>query len=315
MKEFELIEYIAQKFSRQKNAGGLILPIGDDCSAVRPPKGFLQVTTADSLVEGNHFSLEYFSKKDIGRKAVRVNISDLASMGAIGPYYAWLTFAIPGDMKEAAVKRIIDGIRQDCLKYPVVLAGGNITSAREFSIHVTMSGWVKKTNLLTRSGAKPGDVIFVTGNIGGPTMAYKQFKQGKKPEDFLLKCWALPHPKPEIGIFLADKKIATSCIDISDGIFQDLQHVTLKSGVGAVIQWDRIPVLPKLKKRNPTPDMIGFGEDYELLFTVPPSRLKLLAPIAGDITEIGRIVKKGFSVMDDLGKRIDAANVGYHHFI
>ncbi len=316
MEEFELIEYIRQKFPRSKSAKGLLLPIGDDCSVIRPPANFLQVTTADSLVEGNHFSIKYFAPKDIGRKAIRVNISDMASMGACAPYYAWLTFAIPQNMKDKTMKGIIEGIKADCGKYKVTLAGGNITSATQFSIHVTLTGWVKRQKFLTRSGAKAGDCVFVTGSIGASTLAYKQFKEGRKPEPFLLKRWALPQPKPEIGVFLAEKKIANSCIDISDGIFQDIRHITRSSEVGAVLEWAKIPINPTLKKRNVTPEMIGFGEDYELLFTVPPKRVKLLAPVMKDITQIGRIVESGsdVEVIDKKGNRMDVSNIGFHHF-
>ena len=313
MREFELIDYIKKKFKGHAKNRNLILPIGDDCSIIKPPKDYLQVTTVDSLVDGNHFTSRYFTPQEIGRKVLRVNLSDLASMGAVPPYYAWLTFALPQDINEKLIFGILDGVRDDCKKYDVTLAGGNITSSNEFSIHLTITGWVKKSFALSRSGAKVGDTIFVSGTIGASSLAYQQFKQGLKPQDFLLKRWANPSPKNELGIFLSKKQIANSCIDISDGIFQDMAHISSESGTGAVLRWESLPIEPELKKLNPTPHMIGFGEDYELLFTVPKSKIKLLKPFASKITEIGKVVEKGFKVLDENDMEISVGGIGYSH--
>lgn len=310
MKEFELIEYISKKFGK---SNGVTLGIGDDCSIIKPPVGKSQVTTVDSLIEGNHISLKYFSPAEIGRKALRVNLSDIASMGAVGPYYAWIVFTLPQNFSDKVIKGILGGIKSDCKKYGVTVAGGNITSAKNFSIHVTLTGWIKPGKSLTRNGAKVGDTIFVTGTIGASTLAYRQFKSGRKPNDFLLKRWANPEPKIETGKFLSAKGIASACIDISDGIFQDLGHITKLSGVGAHLDWDSLPISPGLRKMNPTPKMIGYGEDYELLFTVPKKRLKWLEPIRKKITAIGHIVKNGFCVSRRDGETVDVNDVGYSH--
>ncbi len=313
MKEFELISFIRRKFKGQSKNKSLYLPIGDDCSIIKPPKGKLQVTTADSLVDGNHFSSKYFTPREIGQKVIKVNISDIASMGADGPYYAWLTFALPKKIKAPLIKGVIGGIMAACAKYGVTLAGGNITSAKEFSIHLTLTGWVKKGEAMLRGGAKQGDSIFVTGTVGASTSAYRQFKAGKKPEPFLLKRWANPNPKPEVGIYLAKNRIASSCIDISDGIFQDLKHLVKESKAGAVLEWEKIPIEPELKKRNPTPNMIGYGEDYELLFTVPQKEIEKLKRFQRQISEIGKIVKSGFKVVDKNGREVDVGRTGYSH--
>jgi len=311
MKEFEIIDYIKKQAGETKGAS--YLPIGDDCSVIKPPKGKLQVTTADSLVDGNHFSSHYFTPQEIGRKSLRVNLSDIASMGAEPPYYAWLTLSLPPDIKEKVLKGIINGFIGDCKKNAVTLAGGNITSSKEFSIHITLTGWGKKGKLLKRSGAKIGDSIFVTGTIGPSTLAYMQFKSGKKPDQPLLKRWANPVPKIEIGRLLAKKGIANACIDISDGIFQDLNHLLKESGKGALIEWERLPVDPKMKKYNPTPKMIGFGEDYELLFTADNSKSKAVKSLTGKITKIGVITKRGLKVVDKNGKELSIKDVGYNH--
>lgn len=273
----------------------------------------LQVTTADSLIEGNHFTTKYFTPREIGRKVIRVNLSDLASMGAEGPYYAWLTFTLPPYIKESLIKGILDGFAQDARRYGVTLAGGNITGAKIFSIHLTLSGWAKPGRILTRSGAKIGDYIFLSGSIGASSVAYREFKRGKKPSPPLLKRWANPDPKINLGIWLAKNRIASSCIDVSDGIFQDLAHLTGQSGVGAVIKWDKIPVFHSLKRLNPTPKMIGFGEDYELLFTVPKHKADKLKYAEGKITHIGKIGKIGMTVLDKAGKRLDVEGTGYKH--
>lgn len=314
MNEFKLIEHIKKKFARQNSSKNIVMGIGDDCSIIKTPKGFQQVTTVDSLVEGNHFSLKYFTPKEIGRKALRVNLSDLASMGATGPYYAWLVFAIPKNVPDDTIKGIIDGVSDDCRRYSVTVAGGNLTSSTQFSLHVTLTGWVRPRMALSRSGAKPGDIIYVTGQVGLSSVAYRQFKAGRKPESFCLKRWANPLPKLHIGKLLLDRQIASACIDISDGIFQDLGHLANSSGAGAVLEWNRIPIAPKLKQMQPTPHTIGFGEDYELLFTVPPKKEKQLAPIKSEITRIGKIVKKGFKLLDKNGKEMDVTNIGYSHF-
>ena len=313
MKEFELIESIKKKFKGHSKNRNILLPIGDDCSVIKPPKDLLQVTTVDSLVDGNHFSSLYFTPIEIGRKVLRVNLSDLASMGAVPPYYAWLTFALPADIDEKLVDGILDGFRDDCKRYNVSLAGGNITSSIEFSIHLTITGWVKKGFILSRKGAKVGDSIFVSGTIGASSLAYQQFKKGLRPDDYLLKRWANPSPKCELGIYLSKKGIANSCIDISDGIFQDMAHIASESGVGVVLNWDSLPIEPELKKTNPTPHMIGFGEDYELLFTVPKNKIKLLKRFSSNVTEIGAVVEKGFVVRDTENNEISVGGIGYSH--
>ncbi|MFQ5432548.1 MAG: thiamine-phosphate kinase [Nitrospinota bacterium] len=314
MNEFKLIEHIRGKFARQKGSKNIVLGIGDDCSIIKTPNGFQQVTTVDSLVEGNHFSLKYFTPREIGRKALRVNLSDLASMGATGPYYAWLVFAIPKNVKDSTIKRILDGVSDDCRRYSVTLAGGNLTSSNQFSIHVTLTGWVRPRKALSRSGARVGNLIYVTGTVGPSSVAYRQFKAGLKPDAVCLKRWANPVPKLHIGEFLQERRVATACIDISDGIFQDLGHLISSSGVGAILEWNHIPLAPKLKKMKPTPHTIGFGEDYELLFTVPPKKEKLLTPVKNEITQIGQVVKKGFKLLDEKGRKMNITNIGYSHF-
>jgi len=311
MNEFSIINIIRKKFGEKHE--DILFPIGDDCSVIRPPKGMFQVTTADSLVDGNHFSSKYFTPKEIGRKAVRVNLSDLASMGAEAPFYAWLTLALPSGLKDEVIKGMLDGMKADCRKYDVRLAGGNITSSSEFSIHITMTGWIKPRLALSRKGAKVGDLIFVTGTIGPSTLAYRQFIAGAKPDGFLLKRWANPIPRLDAGRLLSQGKIANSCIDVSDGIFQDLRHITGQSGVGALLEWNRLPFPPKLRRMKPTPSMIGFGEDYELLFTVPRRKLHKLAELPCRVTRIGEIIPRGFAVLDGDGKEMDVSKTGYNH--
>ncbi len=311
MKEFELIAKIQKEFAQNNRRRGLVVGIGDDCSVIRPPKGMLLTTTIDSLVEGNHFSLKYFTPREIGRKAIRVNLSDLASMGAQGPYYAWLVFSISPDVGDDAITGVLKGVGEDCKKFGVVLAGGNITSSKEFQIHVALSGWVRPGKFLTRTGAKPGDSIFISGTIGAASIAYRQFREGRAPAPELLRRWANPSPKIKLGLFLAEKKIASACIDVSDGVFQDLRHVTDDSGVGAELNWEKIPIHPGVK--SPTPRTVGFGEDYELLFTVPQKKIKRLSPFKKEISEIGRITRKGFSLLDSNGIKMDISNVGYIH--
>ncbi len=313
MKEFDLIKYIQKSFQKNNQQKNLLVPIGDDCSVIVPPKKMAQVTTIDSLVEGNHFSSKYFTPREIGRKALRVNLSDLASMGARPPYYAWLVFALPSNFPDASIKGILAGVKEDCRRYNVILAGGNITGSAEFQIHLALSGWVKPQRMLTRSGCRHGDHIFVTGTIGASTLAYQQFKAGKRPYPWLVKRWANPDPKLKIGIFLAENRLATACIDVSDGIFQDLGHIIKASNVGAELNWEALPIFPRLKKLKPIPQMIGFGEDYELLFTVNPGNLKKLKPIRTQITEIGRVTKQGFKVLDSRGEELNATNIGFSH--
>lgn len=313
MKEFELIAKIKREFAQNNRHKDLVVPIGDDCSVIRPPKGMLMASTMDSLVEGNHFSLKYFTPREIGRKALRVNLSDLASTGAHGPYFAWLVLAISPEVHDRQISGILKGVREDCDRYGVVLAGGNITSSKEFQIHVAISGWVRPGGGLKRSGASPGDSIFISGSIGASTVAYREFKKGMAPTPKLLRRWANPEPRVELGLFLAENKIASSCIDVSDGIFQDLRHITKLSKVGAELWWDNIPLHPGVK--DPTPYTVGFGEDYELLFTVPQKKINLLAPYRRKITEIGKITKKGFSLLGSMGEKMDVGGVGHAHYI
>lgn len=274
MSEFQLIERFLACFLRPS----LALGPGDDCALLRVPAGRELAVTTDAVVEGVHFS-SAFSPEDIGHKALAVNLSDLAAMGA-APLAFQCALAFPPERARDIV-RIGRGMAKLATSHDIQISGGNMTRASELSITITAMGLVKRGKALLRSGARPGDLLYVSGALGG---AAAGLLPGAPPP--LVRRQRRPLPQTSLGMELVG--VASACIDVSDGLVQDLGHLLAASGVGGWL--DAVPV----EKGATREQALTGGEDYVLLFTVPPPRVKALEaatradahrPIA-----IGRIV-------------------------
>lgn len=278
--EFEFIKNIQQKYSLKK--------IGDDCAVLPKDSKTDLVVTTDLLVEDIDFKLEWTRAEFIGHKSLAVSLSDVAAMGA-KPVWSMVSIGIPERIwKTDFVEEFYDGYMRLAKKFDVELIGGDVSKTPDkIVIDSIVAGETKKGKAVLRSGAKVGDLIFVTGKLGGAAIGLKLLEDGEKFEKSKYKKLLLrqlaPNPQTEIGQIIGAKNLATSMIDLSDGLSSDLFHLCQNSKVGAKIFADQIPVEiqnskfiqnlkdSKLKTSDLRPAFDG-GEDFELLFTVDPKK-------------------------------------------
>lgn len=317
MNEFELIKrfFAAQPIARDD----VTLGVGDDAALLQPPVGMQLVVTSDLLVSGVHF-FPHADPAALGHKSLAVNLSDLAAMGA-DPAWFTLSLSLPA-VDVDWLQAFCNGMYALARRYNVQLVGGDTTRG-PLSIGITAHGFVPAGQALLRSGAKPGDRIYVTGVLGDAALALAQ-EQGKlnlagNDRDAVGERLARPTPRVEVGRAL--RGIAGSAIDISDGLLADLGHILEQSNVGAQLRLAAIPLSKTYRSLLP---QVGWdaalagGDDYELCVTVPPARAGLDASrpeFACGLTYVGDIVAgRELEVLDASGKRYQPKAVGYDHF-
>lgn len=319
--EFQLIEkYFARTLVHRDD---VVLGIGDDCALVKCPPGHTLAVTTDTLTEAVHFSAGT-SPQNVGYKSLAVNLSDLAAMGAI-PAWATLALTLPR-LEETWVAGFCDGFFELAGQFDVQLIGGDITRG-PLSITVQVHGLVPEGKALTRRGAQPADVICVTGEIGAAGIGLLHVLQKLKlPSTDRLElehCIDRLHkPRPRIELGQALTGLANACIDISDGLAADLDHILTASGMGAVLTVDQVPVPACFEAVR---QQIGgwqypltCGDDYELCFTVPPTHMEEVNALADRlgcrITPVGVIQSSpGLRFMLE-GQEIKLEKLGYDHF-
>ena len=311
MDEFSFIARLLSPLATEPGAFGLT----DDAAALQVPAGHELIVTKDALVQGVHFIGDE-PPADIARKALRVNLSDIAAMGA-KPYGYMLALMLPKSIDEAWLSAFAAGLKADQAElFGITLIGGDTTSTTgPFSLSVTMFGLVPTGKALRRSGAKPGDAIYVSGTIGDAAIGLiiaRDITCNLKAETRAALCerYRLPQPRTALGQQL--QGLATACMDISDGLMQDLSHICAASHVGAMIEWDRVPLSPAATESKfaiPATVLAG-GDDYELLFTAPANA----KPLPGT-TRIGTITDgTDVVVLDAQGEEIKLPYKGYKHF-
>ncbi len=325
--ESRILSRILQITQKRKPVRGrLLLSIGDDAAAFRARPGYLLLASSDALIEGIHFDREWTSPRNLGWKALAVNLSDIAAMGG-SPLYALTTLGIPPKIPSGFIVDFYRGLSQLASRHGVALVGGDTCSSpKDLFIDVTILGEVKSHQLLTRSGARPGDILFVTGTLGESAIGLELLKTGSKasrPRNHFIERHLRPNPRLVIGRYLSAHRIASALIDVSDGLSTDLHHLCEQSQVGAAIEESKIP-LPKLsatmKKelgQSPINYALNGGEDYELLFAVPSPKTHLVpSHIDGiPVHEIGKITgQKRICSIEEAGRirRLPAA--GFDHF-
>jgi thiamine-monophosphate kinase len=252
--EFELIDEIVRVLG-DAASGGLIGP-GDDCSVIEPPRGELLVSSIDTLVGGVHFPMVSPGAL-VGYRAMMVSLSDLAAMGA-RPAQALVAMTLE-ETDQGWALEVAEGMREAVLQTEGRLLGGNLARGPR-SITVSVHGFCPKAELLTRSGARVGDGIYVTGELGGAAAAVALGRLDD-PEDPLARRYFRPRARIDAGLSL--RGFATAAIDVSDGLLQDLDHLCAASGVGADLEGDAIPVAEGAALDH----ALHGGDDYELLFT------------------------------------------------
>jgi thiamine-monophosphate kinase len=327
--EFGLIARI--KNSWPASSPQVIQGIGDDAAVSSLGPGNDLVSTVDLLIEDVHFDLSLIDPYPLGRKSLAVNLSDLAAMGAT-PRWLLISLALPSRLRVEFIDQFFAGMRAMAQPHGVFLIGGDTSSspARLF-ISITLLGEGKKEGLVYRHGAKPGDDLYVTGTLGDSLLGLHLAKslkgQAPSPEErFLLERHFDPTPRLREGRALAEGKIASAMIDVSDGLFSDLHHICEESRVGALVWADRIPQSPAFRSLVPASPgeewkwALKGGEDYELLFSAPPERADDLVAREKDwpcgITRIGRVEPRshGVVVRDEKGPVDPSSLKGYDHF-
>jgi len=256
--------------------------IGDDCAVYESTKGNYQIITTDALIENVHFKLATTSPKLLGRKALSVNVSDIAAMGGT-PHLAFISLGIPKSISVKFLDDLYSGIDQICIEHKIELAGGDTTaSPRHLFINITVVGDVNKKHLIPRSGARPGDKIFVTGAPGQSALGLKLLTSRRKKwqgslafQKKMMQAHLDPVPRlPEAQKLVNSGVKINSMIDVSDGLAQDLFHICESSGVGAVLREEYLPQSAEMaafcssNRVNATDLILSGGEDYELLFTL-----------------------------------------------
>ena len=330
--EFGLIEHLTKNFEIQNKS--TLKGVGDD-AAVIDNDGYLTVVSTDMLVEGIHFDLMYFPLKHLGYKSIVVNLSDIYAMNA-HPKQVTVCIAISNRFSVEGLDELYEGMQLACQHYGVDFVGGDTTSSQKgFVISVTAIGQGEKDKLTYRSGAKPGDLLCVTGDLGASYLGLQILEREKQlylsnpgiqpdleDEQYLIGRFLKPEARKDmIEIFEKAGLVPTAMIDVSDGISSDLMHICQQSGVGAIIEETGIPVHNDAKmmalkfQLNPVTCALNGGEDYELLFTVDPKdldKVRVLPDvyIMGEITE----ASEGLKMHTSGGKRHDLTAQGWKHF-
>jgi thiamine-monophosphate kinase len=301
----------------------VLIGIGDDAAGVRFSNGADILITTDLLAEGIHFDLRYTPFYKLGAKALLANISDIAAMGG-KPRYAVIAIALPQHIKVEDFDELYRGIKRAADSYNISIIGGDTSASKSgLMINITLLGESQRGYAIKRSSAKKGDKIFVTGTLGDSSAGLELLKKGKR-SGYLIQRHLLPTPRVKEGVFLSKNRLATSMIDVSDGLATDLNHICGQSKVGAIIYEDKIPLSKELKgaklRKSPLDYALSGGEDYELLFTVKArdvekiyneiSKGRLSASMIGDITEM----KKGIVIVDSKGQRMPLQPTGFNHF-
>ena len=267
--------------------------IGDDAAVVEPERNALEVITTDAQVEGVHFDRTFVGAGDIGHKSLAVNLSDLAAMGA-APRVALLSLILPPAWLVADLDALLDGMLALAGRVPISLIGGNIArSPGPLVVDVTVIGSVHRRRVLTRSGARAGDELYVTGTLGGSAAGLRALRAdplGARPPSAAIERYLRPEPRSRFGLMLGRNQAASACIDLSDGLADGVRQLCDASRVGAVIDAETLPI----EEGATVTDAFSGGEDYELLFAVPPrkrSRLRNVQRLVKDltVTRIGRL--------------------------
>jgi thiamine-monophosphate kinase len=318
--EFELIRSYFTHAAKRTQLG-----VGDDAALIRPAPGRVLAVAADMLVGGRHFFMDA-DPESVGHKALAVNLSDMAAMGAL-PRWATMGIALPkADARWVAA--FSKGFMALARKHGVDLVGGDTTRG-PLNICVQIIGEVPARQALRRDGARAGDDIWVSGTLGDAALAVaaKTKRIKLKPAELKQARLRLDRPQPRIALGLALRGVARSAIDVSDGLVADMGHICERSQVAAVIAFERLPLSPLLRRHLQSPAaqsaVIAGGDDYELCFTAAQARRAAVVRAASrartKVTRIGRVIRApegacSVVVVDCDGLPLSLARKGFDHF-
>jgi thiamine-monophosphate kinase len=313
--------------------------IGDDAAILNLSPSSRVVITTDQMVEGVHFQRETHPPALLGEKALAVNLSDLAAMGA-SPSWALLSLFLPPDLSHQYLEAVLRGMARLARREGVVLIGGNLTTAKVLALDVTLLGTMTPgLRPLSRSGARPGDTLYVSGTLGGAALGLSLLRAGwrwgdiaagrqvsspaMKAASAALKRHLAPDPELKLGRLLAQHALATSAMDLSDGLSKDLHRLCRASRVGARIFAAALPLdsgaIRWLGEEQALRFALHGGEDYRLLFSVPPGRVRRLCRLVplDRLHPIGQVVsrREGVKLQSEGGGVVSLPPLGYDHFV
>lgn len=334
--EFGLIRTLKQRFGRTDRS--VIRGIDEDAAVLRPSPQELILVTTDLLAEGIHFDLTTSSFANVGYRGAIANLSDIASMGGT-PRFLLVALAIPPDRSKADIESMYKGMMQACRAYEVQLVGGDTSASRRgLFLSIVLIGSARAGRILPRNGAKVGDRLYVTGTLGDSLAGFRllmsrraRAQGGRRTptapqERYLIRRHLHPLARITEARWLANRKIASAAIDLSDGLAGDLRHLCEQSRVGAEIEASSLPVSHACRTYagrqglNPTELALTGGEDYELLFTVPAHQVRRFERLKSAsrlmMTCIGTIKPKrfGIKIRSDRGSLRKLGTRSYEHF-
>jgi len=304
-----------------------LLGIGDDAALWKPRSGSAAILTCDWFLEGTHFLRDKHPANAVGWKSLARAVSDVAAMGGF-PACFLLSLALPTSLTGRWLDQFLLGLRRAAKSFACPLVGGDTTRKEHVLINITVVGQVPAGKAVLRSGARAGDVLFVSGRLGGAELGLQLIRYSRKqlnPHDPLLRKHLYPQPRLALGHWLADKRLASAMMDISDGLSTDLPRLCFASRLGARIDAQKLPKLQpsdvptKLGRHGLDPLQLALdgGEDYELLFTVPAKKRHLIprSHNGAALTLIGEITKKREIVLiEENGHEHPFANRGWDPF-
>ena len=320
---------IARITSRLPVPSFVVVGPGDDAAVLKPVRNALDVVTTDALVDGVHFDTRFVPPQAIGHRAIAVNLSDLAAMGA-RPRAALLSLALPGILTVDLVDGLVEGLVAHAAAQQVAIVGGNITrTTGPMVVNVTAHGSVHPRRVLRRSGARPGDGVYVTGWVGSAAvgLASLQARATDPAYESLPACeerYLYPVARIRAGLEIGHYGAASSCMDLSDGLADGLRQLAAASGVGVIVDGDALPVTEEARRwfgahgADAVATALSGGDDYELLFTVRPrhgGRLRGAIARCGNlpITRIG-VVTGDKAQLVRRGSSVTALPEAYQHF-
>lgn len=305
------IRRLTRDIRRQEIIGG----IGDDCAILQMPTGRQLLVTTDLCVEGVHFRREWRPAQSVGHRCLARGLSDIAAMAG-DPVACFLSLGIPAKLSQRWVDDFLNGLLRLARLCHVPLAGGDTSSADQITADMVVLGTAPAGKALLRSGARPGDRIYVTGNLGGAAAVLKDLYAGKKVRPSRSSPYFYPVPRLKVAQLLRQRKLASAMIDVSDGLSVDLAHICEESKVSALVEASKIPVA----KAATLGLALHGGDDYELLFTAPKN-VNVPAKIGGvPITPIGQVLprpagRSDIHIRDGSGRTRTLNPRGWQHFV
>lgn len=300
--DFVLKRIFARAADSAQNLAGrsVRLGIGDDAALFRPKHGHEVILTCDWFLEGTHFLRDKHPPDAVGWKSLARALSDVAAMGGV-PRCFLLSLALPESHTGRWLDAFMGGLHRASRRFACTLAGGDTTRRPQILISVTIVGEIRKARAVLRSGARAGDILYVTGRLGEAELGLRLLRNSKRrvrPDNPFLRKHLYPEPRLALGRWLAQKGLATSMMDLSDGLSSDLPRLCAASGVGARLESARLPVaqLPGAVRQHgadPLQLALHGGDDYELLFTVRPDKVNMLPKSFHGVplTAIGKITE------------------------